>query len=74
MVDPSNRARARKGWHTLTKARLFPTSGGEPLWRVAGHLAIFASALHPTKECRNGRLPRITQREAFTCGFSIRSQ
>jgi hypothetical protein len=29
----------------------------------------YLSLLHPAKECRNGRLPRITQRDAFTHGI-----
>jgi hypothetical protein len=33
---------------------------------------IFVPALRPAARCRNGRLPRITQRDAFTPGFSIR--
>jgi hypothetical protein len=45
-------------------------------WRGAAlacsrRLAIFASALHPTKECCSRRLPGITQRDAFTCGFQF---
>jgi hypothetical protein len=48
-----------------------PTPGGEPLWHVPDDLATFVLALHPTKECRNGRLPRITRRDAFTHGFGL---
>jgi hypothetical protein len=36
---------------------------------VPQDLTTFVSALRPTTECRNGRLPRITQRDAFTHGF-----
>ena len=32
-------------------------------------LAYFIPALHPSKNCCNRRLPRITQREEFTVGF-----
>jgi hypothetical protein len=34
-----------------------------------GDLPISVSALHPAKECRTGRLPGITQRDAFTHRF-----
>ena len=33
---------------------------------------MFVLASYPAKKCRTGRLPRITQRHAFTLGFSIR--
>jgi hypothetical protein len=36
---------------------------------VPQDLTTFVSALRPTTECRNGRLPRITQPDAFTHGF-----
>ena len=46
-----------------------PQTGGEPLWHVVGEPAIFVCALHLATECRSGRLPRISQRDAFTHGF-----
>ena len=58
-----HRPRGRQGC-TLLPRMIAPAPGGEPLWRVSDEPAIFVPALHPAKECRNGRLPRITQRDA----------
>jgi hypothetical protein len=60
-----------KGWPVVTTGD-HPASGGEPLWRVSDKPAIFVPALHAATKCCNRRLPRITQRDAFTPGFSIR--
>ena len=49
-----------------------PASGAEPLWRVSDEPVIFVPAPHPVAKCCNRRLPRITQRDAYTPGFSIR--
>jgi hypothetical protein len=43
--------------------------GGEPFWHESNDLAGFVHALHPAKECCNGRLPGIAQRDAFAHGF-----
>ena len=50
---------------TPIKVCLFPTPGGEPLWRVIHDLALFLLPPDLDKECGNRRLPRITQREVF---------
>jgi hypothetical protein len=61
------------GAHVIT-APDRPSPGGEPLWRLSGEPAIFVLTLSPAPKCCNRRLPRTTQRDAFTLGFSIRSR
>jgi hypothetical protein len=61
------------GAHVIT-APDRPSPGGEPLWRLSGEPAIFVLTLSPGPKCCNRRLPRTTQRDAFTLGFSIRSR
>jgi hypothetical protein len=74
-VTPLNRARPRphrKGWWRFVTMSDRPAPGGEPLWSVSEEPAIFVPAFHPVTKCCNRRLPRITQRDAFTPGFSVR--
>ncbi len=57
---------AFRGWKEFS---LGPTPGGEPLWHVARDLAISGSVRRLANQCSSGRLPGITQREAFTQRF-----
>jgi hypothetical protein len=50
----------------VVTARDRPAPGWEPRWRVSDEPVIFVPAPHPAAKCCNGRLPRITQRDAFT--------
>ena len=68
--DDQTRSRARRSG-TFTRLVCSQRLEGSRFGMLRGDLAIFASALHPTKECCSRRLPGITQRDAFTCGFQF---
>ena len=59
-VGPSSRLSASssysKGWY-VDKPSLFPTPGGELLWRVSRPARNFRLATSPAETCENGRLP-----------------
>ena len=62
-VGPSSRLSASssysKGWY-VDKPSLFPTPGGELLWRVSRPPRNFRLATSPAETCENRRLPGTT--------------